>query len=119
MENATNDATRYQEGALATLKRAGCSNLRVFCLGCSHWHWLRIDDAIARLGPAAGLVMVARRVRCHCCGAKGAHVEPEDPPAIGTPHYRPWAMTRRNWLRAELERFQNLDKQLPPGQAQG
>ncbi|AUN31261.1 hypothetical protein [Niveispirillum cyanobacteriorum] len=119
MENATHDAIRYAEGALATLKRAGCSNLRVFCLGCGHWHWLRIDDAIARLGASAGLVMVARRVRCHCCGTKGAHVEPEEPPGIGTPHYLAWALARRTWLRAELERFQDLDEWLPPGQAQG
>lgn len=54
---------------------------------------------IAIAGPGPALVAVARRARCTACGRKGCHVEPERPPAFGTPGYH-------EWMREEMIRSQ-------------
>ena len=42
-----------------------------------------VRGLLARFGPGAPLVMLARRARCTVCGARGAHVQPLPPPAAG------------------------------------
>lgn len=51
---------------------------------------------IAKCGPGATLLTPARRARCGGCGRRSCHVQPAEPPAPGTPHYR-------EWLRGEME----------------
>lgn len=89
----------YAHDALETLRRAGVTHLELWCSGrdrerprepCLRRETVAIATLIARCGPAATLVMVARRTRCGSCGRRGGHVQPVAPPAPGTPPYGKW-----------------------------
>ena len=94
----------YDHLALGTLKRAAYNALRIQCVNpaCKNWRHMRLDDAITAMGPGAGINMLAWRVCCRQCGQRGGHVEPDRPPAIGTPGYADWKLAYRKWLRHEL-----------------
>lgn len=102
----------YDHLALGTLQRAAYSHLRAQCVGCGHWHTLVIADLIATVGPATSLAMLARRLRCGSCAQRGAHVEPDRPPGIGSNGYAAWGLARRRWLRYQLDQLRNVN---PPG----
>lgn len=89
----------YAYHSLDMWRRAGTRRVEFWCLSCSHWHAVAIDTLIAKAGPGTSLVMLARRATCSRCKRRGCHVQPEPPPAPGTPDYR-------LWLREEMERCQ-------------
>lgn len=91
----------YGDHSLDWWKRRGCRHVEIWCVGsrCTHRTAIPIDRMIALAGPGAALVAVARRARCTACGRKGCHVEPERPPAFGTPGYH-------EWMREEMIRCQ-------------
>lgn len=102
----------YAHDALETLRRAGVTHLELWCSGrnrerprepCLRRETVSIGTLIARCGPAATLVMVARRTRCGSCGRRGGHAQPAAPPAFGTPGYREWVQGARQRATAFLK----------------
>ena len=75
----------YPPFALGWLHAHGCRAVELWCIRwpCTHWKPLQVRDLLARFGPGAPLVMLARRARCTVCGSRGAHVQPVPPPAGG------------------------------------
>lgn len=88
---------QYGDHALGKLRQGGVRVLHAYCVrpGCSHWSWLSIDDLLKRMDAATTLVMLARKVRCGACGARGAHVQAE-------PNNNPANAGYREWLDAQL-----------------
>jgi hypothetical protein len=75
----------YEYDALGTLQSVGITHLKIWCvrLPCTNWRTVAIADLIQRFGPTTSLVMVARRVRCKTCKAKGGQVQPDRPDPHG------------------------------------
>lgn len=111
----------YDHMALGTLKRAAYDGLRIQCVNpsCKNWHSMPLDDAIAAMGPAAGINMLAWRCRCRHCGQRGAHVEPGRPPGPGASGYAGWALAYRKWLQYQLACLGDVDSLLPPDRSDG
>lgn len=89
----------YGYHALDTLRRLGITEVEFWCLACARSDRRPVAGLITKCGPGATLLTLARRARCGGCGRGGCHVQPAEPPALGTPHYC-------EWLRGELERCQ-------------
>jgi len=76
---------RYGYASLLALQERGVTELQIWCvhLPCTNWRTAKIADLIEQLGPGTSLVMIARRVSCKLCGAKGGHVQPADKIQMG------------------------------------
>jgi len=75
----------YPPFALGWLHAHGCRAVELWCVRrpCTHRKPVALSLLLARFGPGAPLVMLARRARCTVCGGRGAHVQPVSPPADG------------------------------------
>lgn len=105
----------YSHDALDTCRRLGVQRLEFWCTGiqqngrdCTNRTVVDLGTLIERHGPGTRLLMLARRMRCSVCGHRGGHVQPEAPPAIGTPRYP-------EWVRDELERCRTFIAEHEPG----
>lgn len=80
--------------AVGTIQREGNQALQVICVGCGHGREMPIQTALERMGPSPPLHRLALRFKCRVCGHLGAHVEPVEPPAAGTPDFEAWRQRR-------------------------
>lgn len=75
------DWRAFQNVTLGELREAGFRDLMFCCVrdGCAWAYAETLDRVAGRVGEAAPLSEVARKARCRCCQARGAHVQPVIP----------------------------------------